>query len=211
MDKITLMEMIEAFIESNIGLEKTADWEKTLPGKNGNYVIYRFTFEGRNNALLEDTTESIIVRLYDSPRSKGKFSVITEDEYNSDSEDAILSKINEFYTHKFSLKGTVSKMLDKGLSQVLENKEYGYPVKGRWGEAVHEEVYGIHKIWEINYPNENKATLRLCGNGELRIKTKGSEDVFYKIKTAINEFIKLIKEPINESEYFDDITDSISK
>ena len=211
MDERTLVEMIEAFIESNLGLEKTADWGKTLPGKNGDYVIYRFIFEGKNNALLEYTTESIIVRLYNSHRSKGKFSVITEDEHNSDSEDAILSKINEFYTHKFSLRGTMSKMLDVGLSKVLENKEYGYPIKGRWGEAAHEEGYGIHKIWEINYPNENQATLKLCGNGEIRIKTRGNEDVFYKLKTAVNEFIKLIKEPVNESESFDDVTDSISK
>lgn len=198
----TLEKKLESFIEGNIGLEKTSDWGKTLPGKNGDYTIYRFMFEGRNKALLEDTTETVIIKVYDNSRKKGKFSVITKDEHNSDSEDIILSKINEFYNHSFSLKGTISKMIDKELSQFLEKKEYGYPIKGKWGEAAHEKRYGIHKIWEINYLDGTQTiTLRLCGNGEMRIKdSKGNEDVYYKLKTGVNEFINLIKEPVNESE-----------
>ena len=39
MDERTLVEMIEAFIESNIGLEKTADWKKILPGKNIKFIF----------------------------------------------------------------------------------------------------------------------------------------------------------------------------
>jgi len=82
-------------VAQNEVLEKTLRWKIPKQGKNGKFYEYHIMFMDP-----QGSHQIIIVKDYLNEREKGKYSVITDNEYNTQSPSEVINFINSFYFSK---------------------------------------------------------------------------------------------------------------